>query len=81
MLHQLPSNQRLARFAKKCFRVTTSSVNIREQGVKQRKPSDFVLDLDNVVEEEGEDGEKLKEELSAFNIFWWIQKWKTEDRR
>ena len=53
----------------------------KEQGVKQQKPSDIVLNLDNVVEQEGEDGEKLKEELSAFNNFWWIQKWKTKDIR
>ena len=37
----------------------------KEHGVKQRKPSDTVADLNKIVEEEREDGEKLKEELSA----------------
>ena len=37
----------------------------KEYGAKQRKPSDTVADLNKIVEEEGEDGEKFKEELSA----------------
>ena len=37
----------------------------KEHGAKQRKPSETVADLNKIVEEEGEDGEKLKEELSA----------------
>ena len=37
----------------------------QEQGAKQRKPSDTVADLNKFVEEKGEDGEKLKKELSA----------------
>ena len=37
----------------------------KEHGAKQRKPNDKVADLNKIVEEEGEDGEKLKEELSA----------------
>ena len=37
--------------------------------MKQRKPSDTVADLDKIVEEEGEEGEKLKEELSACQHF------------
>ena len=37
----------------------------KEHGGKQRKPSDNVADLNKIVEEEGEEGEKLKEELSA----------------
>ena len=41
----------------------------KEHGAKQRKPSDNVLDLNKIVEEEGEDGEKLKEELSACQHF------------
>ena len=41
----------------------------KEHGVKQRKPSDTVADLIKIVEEEGEDGEKLKEELSACQHF------------
>ena len=41
----------------------------KEHGVKQRKPSDTVADLNKIVEEEGEDGEKLKEELVACQHF------------
>ena len=41
----------------------------KEHGAKQRKPSDTVADLNKIVEEEGEDGEKLKEELSACQQF------------
>ena len=33
----------------------------KEHGAKQRKPSDTVADLNKIVEEEGENGEKLKE--------------------
>ena len=41
----------------------------KEHGAKQRKPSDTVADLNKIVEEEGEDGEKLREELSACQPF------------
>ena len=41
----------------------------KEHGAKQRKPSDTVADLNKIVEDEGEDGEKLKEELSACQHF------------
>ena len=41
----------------------------KEHGANQRKPSDTVADLNKIVEEEGEDGEKLKEELSACQHF------------
>ena len=41
----------------------------QEQGAKQRKHSDTVADLNKILEEEGEDGEKLKEELSACQHF------------
>ena len=41
----------------------------KEHGAKQRKPSDTVADLNKIVEEEGEDGEKLTEELSACQHF------------
>ena len=41
----------------------------KEHGAKQRKPSDTVADLNKIVEEEGEDDEKLKEELSACQQF------------
>ena len=40
-----------------------------EHGAKQRKPSDTVADLIKIVEEEGEDGERLKEELGACQHF------------
>ena len=41
----------------------------KEHGAKQRKPSSTVADLNKIVEEEGENGEKLKEELSACQHF------------
>ena len=41
----------------------------KEHETKQRKPSDTVADLNKIVEEEGEDGEKLKDELSACRHF------------
>ena len=41
----------------------------KEHGAKQRKPSATVADLNKIVEDEGEDGEKLKEELGACQHF------------
>ena len=41
----------------------------KEHGAKQRKPSDTVALLNKIVEEEGEDGEKLKEKISAYQHF------------
>ena len=41
----------------------------KENGTKQRTPSDTVAGVNKIVEEEGEDGEKLKEKLSAFQHF------------
>ena len=41
----------------------------KENGAKQRRPSDTVADLNKIVEQIGEDGEKLKEELSACQHF------------
>ena len=41
----------------------------KEQGANHRKPSDTVADLNKIVEEEGDNGEKLKEELSACQHF------------
>ena len=41
----------------------------KEHGAKQRKSSDTVAHLNKIVEEEGDDGEKLKEELSACQHF------------
>ena len=70
-LHQFPSNQRFVRLASRSFRVTTLSNNNGENNirVKQRKPRDMVADMKKILEEEGEDGEKLKEELSACQHF------------
>ena len=48
----------------------------KEHGTKQRKPSDTVADLNKIVEEDVEYGEKLKEEFSACQNFWWIRRWK-----
>ena len=50
----------------------------QENGAKQRKPSDTVTDLNKIVEEEAEDGEKLKEELSACQHY---LRWKMGDIR
>ena len=41
----------------------------KEHMAKQRKPSDTVADWNKIVEEEGDDGEKFKEELSACHYF------------
>ena len=41
----------------------------KEHGAKQRKPSDTVADLNKIEQEEAEDGEKLKDELSACQHF------------
>ena len=41
----------------------------KEHGAKQRKPSDTLADLNKIVEEEREDGEKLKGELNACRHF------------
>ena len=68
MLQQVPSNQRCVLLVSKSSRVTTLSSNIGERK-KQRKPSDTVADLNKIVEEEAEDGEKLKEEFSACQYF------------
>ena len=41
----------------------------KEHGTKQRKSSDTVADLNKIVEEVGEDGETLRDELSACQDF------------
>ena len=41
----------------------------KEHGAKQRKTSDTVADLNKIVEEEGENDEKLKEELCTCQHF------------
>ena len=70
-LHQLPSNQRFARLAKKEIPSYYSLQQNRRKAhrAKQRQASDTVADLNKIAEEEGEDGEKLKEELSACQYF------------
>ena len=50
----------------------------KEHGAKQRKPSDTVADLNKIVEDEGEDGEKLKGGtwcMSAFSSGYGDGKW------
>ena len=51
----------------------------KEHGAKQRKPSDTVADLNKIVEDEGEDGEKLKEELGACQHFLVDTKWRNKE--
>ena len=41
----------------------------KEHGAKPPKPRDTVTELNKTEEEEGEDAEKLKEELSACQFF------------
>ena len=41
----------------------------KEHGAKQRKSKDTVAELNKIMEEEGEDGEKLKEKLSPCQHF------------
>ena len=41
----------------------------KEHGAKQRKPSYSVADLNKIVDEEGADGEKRKEEIRACQHF------------
>ena len=41
----------------------------KEHRAKQRKSSDTMADLNKIVQEEGDDGDKLKEELSACQHF------------
>ena len=72
MLQLFPSNQRFALLARRSFHANTFSNNIGEKN----KPSDTVADLNKIVEEKGEDGEKLKEEKSACQHFWWILRWR-----
>ena len=69
-----PSTSKQSRVCSSCKKEFTSYYSPqqdrrKEQGAKQRKPSDTVADLNKIVEKEGEDGEKLKEELSAFQHF------------
>ena len=66
MLHQLPSYQRFARLARRDFEYYSLQQHRRkEHGAKQRKPNNTVADLNKIVEGEADNGEKLKEDLSA----------------
>ena len=62
MPNQVLSGRWFVLLVNKSSQLTTLSNNI---GAKQRKPSDTVADLNKILEEEREDGEKLKGELSA----------------
>ena len=48
---------------------TLSTTSEKEYGAKQRKPNDTVANLNEIVEEEGENGEKLKDEHSICQRF------------
>ena len=62
---QIPSSRRFVLLVKKSLRANTLSNNIAEQ----RIISDTVAELNKIVEEEGPDGEKLKQELSGCQHF------------
>ena len=68
MVHQLPSNQKFDRRAKKSY-YSLQQHRRKEHGAKQRRGSVTVADLNKIVEEEGEDGEKLNDELSTCQQF------------
>ena len=70
MLHQVRSSRRFFLLVNKSSQVTNLSNNIgaRNNGAKQRKPTDNLADLNKIVEKE-EDGEKLIEELNACQPF------------
>ena len=68
MVHQLPSNQKFDRRAKKSY-YSLQQHRRKEHGAKQRRTSVTVADLNKIVEEEGEDGETLKDKLSSCQRF------------
>ena len=45
--------------------ILSSNYRRKEHGAKQRKPGDTLAELHKIMEEEVEDGDKLKEEFSA----------------
>ena len=71
MVNQARSNRRFFLLVNKSSKVTTLSNNIGEKNMEQNNGNKdhTVADLNKIVEEEGEDGEKLKEELSACQHF------------
>ena len=66
-----PSTSKQSTVCSSCEKEFPSYYSLQQhrRKVKQRKPSDTVADLNKIVEEEGDDGEKLKEELSACQHF------------
>ena len=70
---QVPSSRRFVLLVKKSLRANTLSNNIdgrgMDYGAEQRKISKTVAELNKIVEEEGQDGEKLKQELSGCQHF------------
>ena len=52
-----------------CEQEFSSYYCLQEQGAKQQKPSDTFAELNRIVEEEGEDGEKFKEEFNACQLY------------
>ena len=68
MVHQLASNQKFDRRAKKSY-YSLQQHRRKEHGAKQRRASVTVADLNKIVEEEGEDGETLKDKLSMCQRF------------
>ena len=62
MLSQVRKSRRFVILVDKSSQVTTLPQHQRkEHGAKQRKPFDTVADLNKIVEEEGKQGEKLKD--------------------
>ena len=69
-----PSRSKKTTICSSCEQEFTSYYSLqhhrrKEHEAKQRKPNDAVADLNKIVEEEGEDGEKLKKEFSACQHF------------
>ena len=64
MLSQVRKSRLFVLLVNKSSQVTTLQQHRRKElGAKQRKPNDTVADLNNIVEEEGEESEKLKEAM------------------
>ena len=68
MLNQVRSSRHFFLLANKSY-YSLHQHRRKEYGAKQKKSSDTVADLNKIVEEEGEDAEKLKEEFSACQHF------------
>ena len=57
-MHAQPSSNKL-NVCPICKQEFSSFYSLQEHGAKQQKPSDTVAELNSIVEEEGEDGEKI----------------------